>query len=237
MATRTSAPRRRIRATRDSVLIHDIRNVGLRLSLLLSNMEEHYDDPDFKRSAAELLESTVQKLDGIARSWSSRGESVLIKVPLELNDLVREVLRTCRPRGRASAPAVSVTFAEIPRVWGDPYYLRDAIQSVIQNAQEAAASAVAVRTVVEKSGPRTFAVVEVEDDGPGVPADFVRRRLFRPFQTMKPGGVGLGLYTARRILRHHRGDAELRSVDGQGTLVRLLLPIPAARGRRTKEPI
>ena len=100
MATRTSAPRRRIRATKDSVLIHDIRNLGLRLSLLLSNMEEHYDDPDFKRSAADLLQSTVQKLDGIARSWSSRGDSVLIKVPLELNDLVQEVLRTCRPRGR-----------------------------------------------------------------------------------------------------------------------------------------
>jgi signal transduction histidine kinase len=232
MATRRSAPRRRIRATKDSVLIHDIRNVGLRLSLLLSNMEEHYEDPDFKRSAADLLQSTVQKLDGIARSWSSRGESVLIKVPLELNDLVQEVLRTCRPRGRVSAPRASATFAEVPPVWGDPYYLRDAIQSVVQNAQEAAASSVSVRTTLEKRGRRSFAVVEVEDDGPGMPADFVRRRLFRPFQTMTPGGVGLGLYTARRILRHHRGDVEVRSAEGAGTRVRLLLPLPVPRGRR-----
>ena len=232
MATRTSAPRRRVRATKDSVLIHDIRNVGLRLSLLLSNREEHYDDPDFRRSAADLLQSTVQKLDGIARSWSSRGDSVLIKVPLELNDLVQEVLRTCRPRGRASAPRVSATFAEVPGVWGDPYYLRDAIQSVVQNAQEAAASSVLVRTSLEKRGARSFAVVEVEDDGPGMPADFVRRRLFRPFQTLKPGGVGLGLYTARRILRHHRGDVEVRSAEGGGTCVRLLLPLPAPRGWR-----
>jgi len=232
MATRTSAPRRRIRATKDSVLIHDIRNVGLRLSLLLTNMEEHYEDPDFKRSAADLLQSTVQKLDGIARSWSSRGESVLIKVPLELNDLVQEILRTCRPRGRVSAPRVNASFAEIPEVWGDPYYLRDAIQSVVQNAQEAAASSVSVGTFLERRGTRNFAVVEVEDDGPGLPADFVRRRLFRPFQTMKPGGVGLGLYTARRILRHHRGDVEVKSVEGEGTRIRLLLPLPSARGRR-----
>jgi signal transduction histidine kinase len=195
-------------------------------------MEEHYDDPDFKRSAADLLQSTVQKLDGIARSWSSRGDSVLIKVPLELNDLVQEVLRTCQPRGRVSAPRVSASFAEVPRVWGDPYYLREAIQSVVQNAQEAAASCVAVRTILEKRGARDFAVVEVEDDGSGMPADFVRRRLFRPFQTMKPEGVGLGLYTARRILRHHRGDVEVRSAEGEGTCVRLLLPLPAPRGRR-----
>lgn len=232
MATRTSVPRRRIRATKDSVLIHDIRNLGLRLNLLLSNMEEHYDDPDFKRSAADLLQSTVQKLDGIARSWSSRGGSVLIKVPLELNDLLQEVLRTCRPRERASAPRVTTSFAELPRVWGDPYYLRDAIQSVVQNAQEAAAGCVSVRTIPERRGARTFAVVEVEDDGPGMPADFVRRRLFRPFQTMKPEGVGLGLYTARRILRHHGGDVEVRSAEGEGTCIRLLLPLQAGHGRR-----
>jgi signal transduction histidine kinase len=232
MATRTSSPRRRIRATKDSVLIHDIRNLGLRLSLLLSNMEEHYEDPDFKRSAADLLQSTVQKLDGIARSWSSRGDTVLIKVPLGLNDLLQEVLRTCQPRGRASAPSVNATFTEVPPVWGDPHYLRDAIQSVVQNAQEAAATCVTVRTGLERRGARDFAVVEVEDDGPGMPADFVRRRLFRPFQTMKAEGVGLGLYTARRILRHHRGDIEVRSAEGKGTCVRLLLPLPARRGRR-----
>jgi signal transduction histidine kinase len=194
-------------------------------------MEEHYADPDFKRSATDLLQATVQKLDGIARSWSARRDSVLIKVPLELNDLLQEVLRTCRPRGR-SAPQMSVSFAEIPGVWGDPYYLREAIQSVVQNAQEAASSGVTVRTGLERRGARNFAVAEVEDDGPGMSGEFVRRKLFRPFQTTKPGGVGLGLYTARRILRHHRGDIEVRTAEGEGTCVRLLLPLPGARGRR-----
>jgi signal transduction histidine kinase len=194
-------------------------------------MEEHYADPDFKRSATDLLQATVQKLDGIARRWSAHHDSVLIKVPLELNDLLQEVLRTCRPRGR-SAPRMSASFADVPGIWGDPYYLREAIQSVVENAQEAAASCVEVRTGLERRGARDFAVVAVEDDGPGMSGEFVRRKLFRPFQTTKPGGVGLGLYTARRILRHHRGDVEVRSADGEGTCVRLLLPLPATRGRR-----
>jgi signal transduction histidine kinase len=231
MPTRTPARHRRARSTQDSVLLHDIRNLELRLSLLLSNMEEHYADPDFKRSATDLLQTTVQKLDAIARSWSAHRDAVLIKVPLELNDLLQEVLRTCRPRGR-SAPRMSASFAEVPGIWGDPYYLREAIQSVVQNAQESAASCVKVRTGLERRGARDFAVVEVEDDGPGMSSEFVRRKLFRPFQTTKPGGVGLGLYTARRILRHHRGDVEVTSVEGEGTCVRLLLPLPVARGRR-----
>jgi signal transduction histidine kinase len=231
MATRTPAPRRRVRATKDSVLIHDIRNLELRLNLLLSNMEEHYGDPDFKRSATDLLQATVQKLDGIARSWSAHRDSMLIKVPLDLNDLLREALRTCRPRGR-SAPRVDASFAEVPGIWGDPYYLSEAIKGVVQNAQEAAASSVTVSTGLERRGARRFAFVEVGDDGPGMSAEFVERRLFRPFQTTKPGGVGLGLYTARRILRHHRGDVEVKSTEGEGTRVRLLLPLPAIRGRR-----
>ncbi|MDL2716794.1 MAG: ATP-binding protein [Acidobacteriota bacterium] len=232
MATRTPARRPRVRSTQDSVLVHDIRNLGLRLSLLLSNMEEHYGDPDFKRSAEDLLQSTIQKLDGIARSWSSRGNAVLIKVPLDLNDLVREVLRTCEPRGRASAPGMTLSFAEVPGIWGDSYYLREAIQSVVQNAQEAAASSVSVRTILERRGARNIAVVEVEDNGPGMPEAFMRRDLFRPFRTTKPEGVGLGLYAARRILRHHHGDVEVTSTEGEGTRVRLLLPLPAARGRK-----
>jgi signal transduction histidine kinase len=127
---------------------------------------------------------------------------------------------------------MDTSFAEIPGIWGDPFYLREAIQSVVQNAQEAAASAVTVRTRLERRGTREFAMVEVEDDGPGMPPEFVRRRLFRPFQTTKIGGVGLGLYTARRILRSHRGDVEVTSAKDEGTCVRLLLPLPAARGRR-----
>ncbi len=230
MAKRPTGPRRRVRSTQDSVLVHDIRNLGARLSLLLSNMEQHYDDPDFKRSAVDLLEATVQKLDGIASSWSAHRDSVLIKVPLELNDLVQEALRTSRPRGRP-APQMSTSFAGVSRIWGDPFYLREAIQSVVQNAQEAAASRVTVRTCAERRGRREFVVVEVEDDGPGMTPEFQRRRLFRPFETTKAGGVGLGLYTARRILRHHRGDVEVRSAAAEGTRVRLLLPRPAAVGR------
>jgi signal transduction histidine kinase len=89
-----------------------------------------------------------------------------------------------------------------------------------------------VRTILERREARDFALIEIEDDGPGMSAEFVRRRLFRPLQTTKPGGVGLGLYNARRILRHHRGDVEVRSGEGEGTRVLLLLPLPAARGRR-----
>ncbi len=223
---------RRLRSTMDSVLIHDMKNLGLRLNLLLANVEEHYGEPEFKGSVTDLLRSTAEKLDAIAAHWSAHRDAVMIKVPLEPNDLLREVLRGCRPRGRTPV-AVATRFGDVPPVWGDPYNLRDAFLSIVQNALEAAASSVAVSTERQTAGGKEFVVVRVADDGPGMPTEFVRRRLFRPFETTKPGGVGLGLYTARRIVRHHRGEISVKSAVGKGTCVAVRLPAHESPADRT----
>jgi len=65
--------------------------------------------------------------------------------------------------------------------------------------------------------------VDIADNGPGMSREFVRTRLFRPFQTMKSYGIGLGLYTAREIVRSHRGVVSVKSRLGQGTLVTVRL--------------
>lgn len=216
------APRRNpLRAAADSVLLHDMRNMGQRLNLLLSNLEEHYGDPEFKRSVAALLRSTVEKLDAMANQWASRRGGVLIKVPLDLNGLLAELLATTGTAGAAAE--VATEFGEVPRVWGDHHLLREAFGSVLENALEAASSSVRVRTRAESRGRRRRAVLEIEDDGPGMTAEFLSRRLFRPFQTTKPDGVGLGLYSARQIVGLHRGTIEVLSAPGKGTTVRIAL--------------
>jgi signal transduction histidine kinase len=199
-----------------------MRNMGQRLHLLLSNLDEHYEDPEFKRSVAALLRSTVEKLDAMATQWAARRGGVLIKVPLDLNDLLGELLRSTGTEGGAAR--VATEFGELPRVWGDPYLLREAFESILGNAREAAASTVRVRTKVETRGRRHRAVLEIQDDGPGMSEDFLANRLFRPFQTTKPDGVGLGLYSAGQIVGLHRGTIEVRSAPGAGTTVRIALP-------------
>jgi len=71
-------------------------------------------------------------------------------------------------------------------------------------------------------------VVEIEDDGEGIPPE-VRDRLFEPFFTTKPRGVGtgLGLSIARKIIVRHEGRIEVESEPGRGTLFRVILPWPA----------
>ncbi len=231
MPVRPRPSKRRLRSTMDSLLIHDMKNMGFQLGLLLENIEEHFGDPEFKRGVLDLLQGTREKLDTMVARWTAHADSVLIKVEVDLNDVVREALRLARVRARSgqAAPAtpVATSFGPLPRVWGDPHYLRDVFLAIVQNALEAVAPAggrVEVRTFAETCGRRRSAVVEIEDDGPGMSEEFIATRLFRPFQTTKPDGVGLGLYTSSQILLFHKGDLVVKSRPGAGTLVRVLLP-------------
>jgi signal transduction histidine kinase len=227
-----------LRSTLDRVLIHDIKNMGFRLELLLSNLEEHYDDPEFKTAVADLLRSTVERLDGIVGRFSAHEDSVLIKVSLDLNEVVREagdqaVRRARRAmRGGARLPLLSLSLGALPEIWGDPFYLTDALTSLIENALEATPEGgkVVVRSYSEKTSRRPRALVEIIDNGSGMSAEFLRDRLFRAFETTKPDGVGLGLATANQIVRFHQGNMRVLSEPGGGTVVRLNFPgiIPAA---------
>ncbi len=229
---KVSRPSRSLRSTLDRVLLHDIKNMGFRLQLLLSNLEEHYDDPEFKRSVRELLSSTIQRLDGIVGRYAAHPDAVLIKVALDLNSVLREAGERETRRGtgpetevRRLAP-VSLALGDVPEVWGDPYYLGDALASLIENAREAAApdGRVVVRSFRDEGKRRHRAIVEIIDNGSGMSADFLRDRLFQPFQTTKPDGVGLGMATASQIVRLHRGTIRVHSQAGGGTLVRLKFP-------------
>jgi signal transduction histidine kinase len=222
-----------LRDTIDRVLIHDIKNMGFRLEMLRSNLDEHYGEPEFKRAVQELLAATAERLDQIVGRWSAPEDAVLIKVSLDLNGLVQEVAAApARRGGRESRSAgnlatLSLALGDPPPIWGDPYYLRDALSSLVDNALEAAGPAgkVLVRTFRTGKGGRERAHVEVIDNGPGMSAEFVRDRFFQPFQTTKSDGVGLGVFTAGQIVRHHRGAIRVRSGPGEGTVIRVSFPV------------
>jgi signal transduction histidine kinase len=214
------------------VLIHDIKNMGFRLQMLRQNLDSHYGDPEFKQTVQDLLASTIERLDGIVGRWSEE-QHVLIKVALDVNGLLREIAGGATRRGarldRAQAaklPALTLALGPVPQIWADPYFLRDAFSSLIENALEAAAPSgkVLIRSFSETRGARGRVVVEIIDNGAGMSEEFVRERLFRPFQTTKPDGVGLGLFTANQIVRHHGGSIRVGSVADEGTVIRLGFP-------------
>ncbi len=118
---------------------------------------------------------------------------------------------------------------ELPAVWGDSDQLHQVLTNLIVNARQALLQAPAPRRLLLRlhaEGDRV--VIEVEDNGPGIP-EAVRQRVFEPFFTTKPQGVGtgVGLSVCLGIVTAHEGRIDLWSEPGRGTRFKVILPLPA----------
>ena len=144
-------------------------------------------------------------------------------VPRERVDLA--ALVAAAVEGSPALPGVSVD-ARAPEglaVDGDPVSLRQALVNLVTNAVEAAAPSGAVR--VRARAEDGMAVVDVDDDGPGIP-EAVRGRLFEPLVTSKAHGNGLGLALVKRVVERHGGSILHAPLAGGGTRFTLRVPLP-----------
>ncbi|MBI4264073.1 MAG: hypothetical protein HY657_06845 [Acidobacteria bacterium] len=118
----------------------------------------------------------------------------------------------------------------LPEIQGDQHQLTQLFTNLLTNAYEAmdgrgrvAISAQAVRLDDGAEG-RDAVLVELADEGPGMPQD-VADRVFDPFFTTKSHGSGLGLAIVRKIVDAHDGTIDLRTAPGRGTMIRVTLPV------------
>jgi signal transduction histidine kinase/CheY-like chemotaxis protein len=148
--------------------------------------------------------------------------------PVDLNELVREVVELTRPRWRDEAQirslAIDVTMelGDVGRVAGEAPALREVVMNLIFNAIDALPQGGHIRIKTWSGDDWVFCAVA--DDGVGMDDD-VRRRALEPFFTTKgPQGTGLGLSVANTIVQRHGGELSLRPTDGKGTVITLRLP-------------
>jgi len=118
--------------------------------------------------------------------------------------------------------------ADVPMVSGHVDALGRALTNVLLNAVEAspvgAPIGVSVRRTVRDG--RDMVEVAVRDEGCGIPEGRIAR-IWEPYVTHKAGGTGLGLAIVRQTLLAHDGAVAADSTPGQGTTIRLLLPVDA----------
>jgi signal transduction histidine kinase len=134
----------------------------------------------------------------------------------------RAVLRCSRERPIPSlAPAAA---DEAPWVRADPERLANIIEHLLRNAQDATPEDGKVQVEVGTCGER--AVLRVADSGCGMEPQFIRTRLFRPFDSTKGAkGMGIGAYQVREYARALGGDVEVQSSTETGTVFSITLPL------------
>lgn len=224
---------------------HDLRAILSTASLLSERLSESAD-PEVRRVTPRLMASLDRAVElcGQTLDFTRDGVMPLDRAPVDLRALVEEagaaVLATVRPDG---ARVVAEWENGVPDglvVEADAAQLARALVNLGRNAVQAGATLVritAVRvTAVRVTEVRATAVgapaegrggallLEVADDGPGLPPR-ARDNLFQPFAgSARAGGVGLGLAIAREVLRAHGGELRLVESTAAGTRFALELP-------------
>ena len=208
-----------------SLLVHDLKNLAGRLSTLCQNLDAHYADPHFKRSALSVLDATVLHLRRLAGDLREHEDRVIIKLRVDLSHILAEALGDAGV-GHERGVVVTETYEPLPLIWGDSYLLRRAFACAIENSVQAmeGRGTLSLRTACLKRGGRPRVVVEIADNGPGMSEEFIRETLFVPFSTTKENGTGLGAYTIRQVAALHGGTVRVRSAYGVGTRLRFHFP-------------
>ena len=144
---------------------------------------------------------------------------------------VRGAIQLADTQTRRGAIDVDVVLpATLPDIQGDEHQLTQLFTNLLTNAYEAmdGRGRIAIRArlvrIEDGADGREAVLVECADDGPGMPAD-VADKVFDPFFTTKAQGSGLGLAIVRKIVDAHDGRLDLETVQGQGTTIRVTLPI------------
>lgn len=205
-------------------IVHDLKNLVSQLSLLLSNAEKHKDNPAFQEDMLGTLEHSVRKMTALLQKLS-RGAAPEAPTPLPLERLLAAAV-TARA-GAEPAPHLEIGAPGLT-VLADWVRLERVLGHLIQNAIEATArdGRVAVRLLREGG----MAVVELSDSGQGMSEQFIRERLFRPFESTKKAGMGIGVFESREYIQEVGGRLEVASAPAAGTTFRVILPLHADGG-------
>ena len=204
-----------------AVLMHDLRHLIAQLALVVQNAARHRGNPEFIDDAILTIENSVKRMTRLMEELR-RGVLTEQAHRVELAELCAEALRRCA--GRTPVPLLEVRDRGV-EVMLERERLLQVLEHVIRNAQEATPSEGSVSVRVRAEADR--AIIEVIDTGAGMDAEFVRTRLFKPFETTKEGrGFGIGAYDAREFVRKCGGAVEVESTPGKGT--RFVISLPAA---------
>jgi putative PEP-CTERM system histidine kinase len=210
-----------------AMLTHDLKNSIEALSLIVGNMERHFQNEQFRLDAMKSLTSATDKLRALVARLSRpvtslSGEHKLPRQVDVVPILNRVIKATAEPAATqhtidVKLPAQLLAVVDVERI-------EEVFENLILNALESMTQKRGVLTIVAEKNANGKATVSVTDTGCGISQNFIQESLFRPFRTTKKAGVGLGLYTCREVVTACGGSMEVESTQDVGTTFRVVLP-------------
>jgi putative PEP-CTERM system histidine kinase len=211
-------------------VVHDLKNLVAQLSLLMSNAQKHRHNPEFQADVLLTVENVLGRMQGLLLQLRAGAKPSDPVVAIDINRAVREAVEG---KGKLGTTLKLALKEESPlMVRGHLDRLSRVIGHLIQNADEACKAkshdqedkqptVVTVTTdVTEKR-----VLVSVEDNGVGMSTEFIQHKLFRPFNSTKGMGMGIGTFESREYIKELGGEIKVASQIGRGTTFTISLPL------------
>jgi signal transduction histidine kinase len=199
-------------------IIHDLKNPVNGIHLLADGLHRKLaEDSTLRKYSAEILLASQRVEDFIRRTLDIAKTTEMQYQSIQLNDLVEE---TINETPIFSSEVLRHYDMNMPKIKGDYSLLRMTVRNLLVNASDATMEKGEISVKTRWNGN---AVIEVSDNGVGIPKDRLHT-IFRPFFSMKDHGHGLGLAMVKRAVNLHQGTIEVISEEGVGSTFTISLP-------------
>jgi len=212
-------------------IAHELRNPLTAIRSTVQYLENEFEKGTDQQKLAHDILDEVDRLNNIV------GNLLSLARPAESNPEeidVRQEIERCANFVEAKAKSQNIKLEtdfekDLPKLRFDPAELRQVLLNVMMNGLQAMPESgrllIKVCCLVEDSvaGSERM-LIQIEDEGPGIPAN-LRQKVFEPFFTTKVGGTGLGLAICNSIVKRYNGEIWIEQAEGGGAEVRISLPI------------
>lgn len=217
-------------AQRFAFVAHDVKTVASQLTMLLANAEHHIHDPDFQRDMLLTVRASAKRINTlIARLRQPDAAAATSEPGIDALQRIKTIVH-----GQPHPARIFGEDVPLPSVVITTEAFDAAFRHLFNNAVEASPPGKTVE-IRCRSGQRRL-TVDIVDHGAGMTPEFIRDALFRPLETRKPNGTGVGAWQARELARRAGGDVTVLSRPGHGTTMRLTLPIAGAPAEAPPQP-
>ncbi|MBS3934985.1 MAG: PEP-CTERM system histidine kinase PrsK [Sulfuritalea sp.] len=212
-------------------VVHDLKNIVTQLSLMLRNAERHADNPEFQRDMLETVSHAVDRMKQLMLQLREGTTPADGGCGVDLEAVAHRIRKA---KAQLGAPVeLHVETSVIAR--GHEERIERVIGHLVQNALDATPAQGRVWIAIGRADG--MATVEVGDTGSGMSAEFLRDRLFKPFQTTKAAGMGIGAFESRQYVQELGGDIRVESKENAGTRFFIKLPlIEVSKSSDLKQP-
>ena len=200
-------------------VVHDLKNIVTQLSLMMKNAKRLHNNPEFQQDMLLTVENSLDRMRQLMLQLREGATPPGTAVGVDLEAIARRIAKVSAERGRA----LELDIAEPVVTRGHEERIERIVGHMVQNAFDATDADGRVWLRLDRAQGQ--ALIEVGDTGHGMSPEFVRERLFKPFQTTKKAGMGIGAYESFQYVQELGGKISVDSALNRGTIVTVLLPL------------